>query len=151
MIPLLGTSAGGACVFFMKRGLDINIQKALTGFAAGVMVAASVWSLIIPAMEQSSDLGQLAFIPAFIGFWLGVLFLLILDNIIPHLHLNAENNEGPVSHLTRTTMMVLAVVLHNIPEGMLWSRIRGIYFRLCGYHRRRSSCFIYRYCYTEFS
>jgi len=118
MIPLLGTSAGGACVFFMKRGLDINIQKALTGFAAGVMVAASVWSLIIPAMEQSSDLGQLAFIPAFIGFWLGVLFLLILDNIIPHLHLNAENNEGPVSHLTRTTMMVLAVVLHNIPEGM---------------------------------
>ena len=118
MIPLLGTSAGSACVFFMKRGLDINIQKALTGFAAGVMVAASVWSLIIPAMEQSSDLGQLAFIPAFIGFWLGVLFLLILDNIIPHLHLNAKNNEGPVSHLTRTTMMVLAVVLHNIPEGM---------------------------------
>lgn len=118
LIPLLGTSAGGACVFFMKRGLDINIQKALTGFAAGVMVAASVWSLIIPAMEQSSGLGQLAFVPAFIGFWLGVLFLLILDNIIPHLHLNAENNEGPVSHLARTTMMVLAVVLHNIPEGM---------------------------------
>ena len=118
MIPLIGTSAGGACVFFMKRGLDINIQKALTGFAAGVMVAASVWSLIIPAMEQSSGLGKLSFVPAFIGFWLGVLFLLILDNIIPHLHLNAESNEGPVSHLARTTMMVLAVVLHNIPEGM---------------------------------
>lgn len=111
MIPLLGTSAGGACVFFMKRGLDINIQKALTGFAAGVMVAASVWSLIIPAMEQSSDLGKLAFVPAFIGLWLGILFLLILDNIIPHLHLNAENNEGPVSHLTRTTMMALDAAL----------------------------------------
>ncbi len=111
MIPLLGTSAGGACVFFMKRGLDINIQKALTGFAAGVMVAASVWSLIIPAMEQSSGLGQLAFVPAFIGFWLGILFLLILDNIIPHLHLNAENNEGPASHLARTTMMALDVAL----------------------------------------
>lgn len=118
MIPLLGTSAGGACVFFMKRGLDINIQKALTGFAAGVMVAASVWSLIIPAMEQSSDMGRLAFVPAFIGFWLGILFLLILDNAIPHMHLNAEDNEGPASHLARTTMMVLAVVLHNIPEGM---------------------------------
>lgn len=118
MIPFIGTSAGGACVFFMKRGLDINIQKALTGFAAGVMVAASVWSLIIPAMDQSEDMGRLAFVPAFIGFWLGILFLLILDNIIPHLHLNAENNEGPASHLARTTMMVLAVVLHNIPEGM---------------------------------
>ncbi len=118
LIPLAGTSAGSACVFFMKRGLNINIQKALSGFAAGVMVAASVWSLIIPAMEQSEGMGRLAFMPAFIGFWLGILFLLILDNIIPHLHLNAENNEGPASHLARTTMMVLAVVRHNIPEGM---------------------------------
>lgn len=118
MIPLIGTSAGSACVFFMKRGLNLNIQKALTGFAAGVMVAASVWSLIIPAMEQSEQMGRLSFLPAFIGFWLGVLFLLMLDNLIPHLHLNAEEAEGPVSHLARTTMMVLAVVLHNIPEGM---------------------------------
>ena len=118
LIPLIGTSAGGACVFFMKRGLDIKVQKALTGFTAGVMVAASVWSLIIPAMEQSSGMGRFAFVPAFIGFWLGILFLLILDNVIPHLHLNAETSEGPVSHLARTTMMVLAVVLHNIPEGM---------------------------------
>ena len=118
MIPFAGTSAGSACVFFMKRGLNINIQKALTGFAAGVMVAASVWSLIIPAMEQSEGMGRMAFLPAFIGFWIGIVFLMILDNIIPHLHINAEAAEGPASHLARTTMMVLAVVLHNIPEGM---------------------------------
>ena len=118
MIPFAGTSAGSACVFFMKRGLNITIQKALTGFAAGVMVAASVWSLIIPAMEQSERMERFAFVPAFIGFWAGILFLLILDNLIPHLHLNSETAEGPISHLARTTMMVLAVVLHNIPEGM---------------------------------
>ena len=118
LIPFAGTAAGSACVFFMKKGLDIRLQKALSGFAGGVMVAASVWSLIIPAMEQSADMGRLAFLPAFIGFWLGILFLLILDNTIPHLHLNAEQAEGPGSHLARTTMMVLAVVLHNIPEGM---------------------------------
>ena len=118
LIPFAGTAAGSACVFFMRKGLDIRLQKALSGFAGGVMVAASVWSLIIPAMEQSADMGRLAFLPAFIGFWLGILFLLILDNTIPHLHLNAEQAEGPGSHLARTTMMVLAVVLHNIPEGM---------------------------------
>ena len=89
LIPFAGTAAGSACVFFMKKGLDIRLQKALSGFAGGVMVAASVWSLIIPAMEQSADMGRLAFLPAFIGFWLGILFLLILDNTIPHLHLNA--------------------------------------------------------------
>ena len=118
MIPFVGTSLGGACVFFMKRGLNSDLQRALPGFAAGVMVAASVWSLIIPAMEQSEDMGRLAFLPAFAGFWLGILFLLILDNMIPHLHLNAESAEGPASHLARTTMMVLAVVLHTIPEGL---------------------------------
>ncbi len=118
LIPFIGTSAGGACVFFMKKGLNIQLQKALSGFAGGVMVAASVWSLIIPAMEQSDGMGRLAFLPAFIGFWIGILFLLILDNAIPHLHLNAEKAEGPGSHLAKTTMMVLAVVLHNIPEGM---------------------------------
>ena len=118
LIPFAGTSAGEACVFFMKKGLNIQLQKALSGFAGGVMVAASVWSLIIPAMEQSAGMGRLAFLPAFAGFWLGILFLLLLDNLIPHLHLNAEQAEGPGSHLARTTMMVLAVVLHNIPEGM---------------------------------
>ena len=118
LIPFIGTSAGGACVFFMKKGLNLQLQKALSGFAGGVMVAASVWSLIIPAMEQSAGMGRFAFLPAFAGFWLGILFLLILDNITPHLHLNSEKTEGPESHLARTTMMVLAVVLHNIPEGM---------------------------------
>lgn len=117
-MPFLGTSAGAACVFFMKRDLEPNVQKALTGFAAGVMVAASVWSLIIPAMEQCGDMGRLAFLPALIGFWAGMLFLLILDHIVPHLHVNPDMEEGPDKHLARVTMMVLAVVLHNIPEGM---------------------------------
>ena len=102
----------------MKKNLSRNVQRALTGFAGGVMVAASVWSLIIPAMEQSDSMGKLSFLPAVIGFWLGILFLLLLDSVIPHLHMNAEKAEGPKSRLARTTMMVLAVTLHNIPEGM---------------------------------
>ncbi len=118
MIPFAGTAAGAACVFFMKKNLSRNVQRALTGFASGVMVAASVWSLIIPAMEQSDSMGKLSFLPAVIGFWLGILFLLLLDSVIPHLHMNAEKAEGPKSRLARTTMMVLAVTLHNIPEGM---------------------------------
>lgn len=118
LIPFLGTSAGAACVFFMKKNLSKSLQRALTGFAAGVMVAASIWSLLIPAMEQSDEMGRFAFVPAAIGFWCGILFLLFLDNIIPHLHMNAEKAEGPMSRLPRTTMMVLAVTLHNIPEGM---------------------------------
>ena len=118
MIPFLGTSLGAAAVFFMKRALCENISRALTGFAAGVMVAASVWSLIIPAIEQSQAMGRLSFLPSLIGFWLGVMFLLILDKIIPHLHRGFSEAEGPKSSLKRTTMMVLAVTLHNIPEGM---------------------------------
>lgn len=118
LIPFIGTSAGAACVFFMKKNLSKSLQRALTGFAAGVMVAASIWSLLIPAMEQSDEMGRFAFVPAAIGFWCGILFLLFLDNIIPHLHMNAEKAEGPMSRLPRTTMMVLAVTLHNIPEGM---------------------------------
>ena len=94
------------------------VQRALAGFAAGVMVAASVWSLLIPAIEQSAEMGALSFLPAFIGFWVGVLFLLTLDHVIPHLHVGSEETEGPKSRLGRTTMMVLAVTLHNIPEGM---------------------------------
>ena len=105
-------------VFFMKNTLSDKIQRALTGFAAGVMVAASVWSLIIPAIEQSASMGKLSFLPAAIGFWIGILFLLLLDHIIPHLHQNSNQAEGPKSKLQRTTMMVLAVTLHNIPEGM---------------------------------
>ena len=118
LIPFLGTSLGAGCVFFLKNSLRDGIQRALTGFAAGVMVAASVWSLLIPAMEQAADLGRLAFFPAAVGFWLGVLFLLLLDHLIPHLHQNSLQAEGPKSQLQRTTMMVLAVTLHNIPEGM---------------------------------
>ena len=118
MIPFLGTTLGAACVFFMKRSLGDLVQRSLAGFAAGVMVAASIWSLLIPAIEQSEDMGKLSFLPAFIGFWSGVLFLLLLDRLIPHLHVGSEQAEGPKSRLGRTTMMVLAVTLHNIPEGM---------------------------------
>ena len=118
LIPFAGTTLGAAGVFFMKKELSDLVQRALTGFAAGVMVAASVWSLLIPAMEQSESLGRLAFLPAAVGFWIGILFLLLLDHIIPHLHRNSEKAEGPKSKLARTTMLVLAVTLHNIPEGM---------------------------------
>ena len=118
LIPFLGTSLGAASVFFLKQSLGDHVQRALTGFAAGVMVAASIWSLLIPSMEQSAFLGRLSFFPAAAGFWLGILFLLLMDHIIPHLHRNSEKAEGPHSKLQRTTMMVLAVTLHNIPEGM---------------------------------
>ena len=117
-IPFLGTSLGAAMVFFMKDKIAPQIEKLLLGFAAGVMIAASVWSLLIPAIEQSAGMGKRSFLPAFLGFWLGILFLLALDHIIPHLHANSAQAEGPKSRLQRTTMMVLAVTLHNIPEGM---------------------------------
>ena len=118
LIPFLGTSLGAACVFFMKKTMSISVQRALTGFAGGVMVAASVWSLLIPALEQSEVMGKWSFIPAAVGFWIGILFLLLLDHLIPHLHRNSEHAEGPKTKLQRTTMLVLAVTLHNIPEGM---------------------------------
>ena len=118
LIPFLGTALGSACVFFMRKALSQRVQKALSGFAAGVMVAASIWSLLDPAMEQAAAMGRWAFLPAFAGFWLGIGFLLVLDHVIPHLHRNASKAEGPKSKLARTTMMVLAVTLHNIPEGM---------------------------------
>ena len=118
LLPFVGTTLGSACVLFMKRNLSLSVQRALTGFAAGVMVAASIWSLLIPAIEQSESMGRLSFLPAFIGFWIGILFLLMLDHLIPHLHVGSEQTEGPKSNLSRTAMMVLAVTLHNIPEGM---------------------------------
>ena len=117
-IPFAGTALGSASVFFMKKELGPTVQRALTGFAGGVMVAASVWSLIIPAIEQSADMGRWSFVPAAVGFWLGVLFLLLLDRVIPHLHMYADKAEGVRSRAAKTTMMVLAVTLHNIPEGM---------------------------------
>ena len=118
LIPFLGTMLGAACVFFMKRSLSSSIQRALTGFAAGIMTAASVWSLLIPAMEQCASMGKLAFLPAAVGFLVGIFFLLGLDHLIPHLHMNSSEAEGPKSKLKKTTMLVLAVTLHNIPEGM---------------------------------
>lgn len=118
LLPFLGTTLGAGCVFFLKGKMNRNLQRSLTGFAAGVMVAASIWSLIIPAMDQSAHMGKLAFLPAFIGVWGGFLFLLLLDHIIPHLHLNSQCPEGAQCNLGKSTMMVLAVALHNLPEGM---------------------------------
>ncbi|MCI2048303.1 MAG: ZIP family metal transporter [Lachnospiraceae bacterium] len=118
LIPFLGTSAGAGSVFFLAKELGEGVQRALTGFAAGVMTAASVWSLLIPAIDQSSDMGKFSFVPAAVGLWFGILFLLLLDHVIPHLHRFSESAEGPKSRLQKTTMLVLAVTLHNIPEGM---------------------------------
>ena len=118
LLPFLGTVLGAAGVFFLKGKMNRSLQRSLTGFAAGVMVAASIWSLIIPAMDQSEHMGKLAFLPAFIGVWGGFLFLLLLDQIIPHLHLNSSCPEGKQCNLGKSTMMVLAVALHNLPEGM---------------------------------
>ncbi len=117
-IPFLGTALGAACVFFLREKLPQGVERAMTGFAAGVMTAASVWSLLIPAMEAGEALGKLACLPAVAGFWLGMGFLLLLDHIIPHLHMNSDEAEGPSVRLPRTTMLLLAVTLHNIPEGM---------------------------------
>ncbi|MBR4990655.1 MAG: ZIP family metal transporter, partial [Oscillospiraceae bacterium] len=117
-LPFLGTAIGAGFVFFMKGAMNRRLQRILTGFASGVMVAASIWSLIIPAMDQSEHLGKLAFLPAFIGVWLGFLFLLGLDQVIPHLHLNSDCPEGTPCSLGKSTMMVIAVALHNLPEGM---------------------------------
>ena len=117
-LPLLGTVLGAACVFFLKGQMRLGVQRGLTGFAAGVMTAASIWSLLVPAMDQAEAMGKWAFVPAAVGFWAGILFLLLLDRLIPHLHLNSQEAEGPKSSLSRTMMLVLAVVLHNLPEGM---------------------------------
>ena len=118
LLPFFGTVFGSSFVFFLKDRMGRTLQRSLTGFAAGVMVAASVWSLIIPAMDQSSHLGKLAFLPAFVGVWGGFLFLLLLDHVVPHLHLNSQCPEGTQCGLGKSTMMVLAVALHNLPEGM---------------------------------
>ena len=119
MIPFIGTTLGSFMVFFMKKELNWKIEKMLTAFAAGVMIAASIWSLLIPAMDMSTNFSdKLRWIPSAIGFIVGILFLLLLDHIIPHLHANDDQPEGPKSHLKKTTMLVTAVTLHNIPEGL---------------------------------
>ena len=120
LIPFAGTSLGAAMVLFMKKTLNRTVERALTGFAAGVMVAASIWSLLIPAIESSEAMGQFAFIPAVVVFWVGTLFLLLLDHVIPHLHLGETDDEaeGIKTSWQKSTLMALAVTLHNIPEGM---------------------------------
>lgn len=119
-IPFVGTALGSMCVLFMKGQLNDRVQKSLSGFAAGIMVAASVWSLLIPAIELSEEdgMGKISFLPASIGFMLGIFFLLLLDKLIPHLHVTEKEAEGPRVSLKKSTMLILAVTLHNIPEGM---------------------------------
>lgn len=118
LLPLIGTTLGSACVFFLKGQMKPYMQKVLLGFASGVMVAASVWSLLIPAMDLSEHMGKYAFVPAAVGLLLGIAFLLLMDHAVPHLHMGTECAEGPKCSLKKTTMLVLAVTLHNIPEGM---------------------------------
>ena len=118
LIPLLGTTLGAAMVFFLKKKMQPTLQKALLGFASGVMIAASVWSLIIPSMDMAEEQGVIPWIPAVGGFLLGMGFLLLLDSVIPHLHVNADVPEGGKSSLGKSSMLVLAVALHNLPEGM---------------------------------
>ena len=117
-IPFLGTTLGSAMVFLMKNKINPKVEKLLLGFASGVMIAASVWSLLIPSIDMAEEQGKIAYLPAAVGFLLGIAFLLVLDSVIPHLHLNNDNPEGVKSKLKKTTMMVFAVTLHNIPEGM---------------------------------
>ena len=116
LIPFLGTTAGAACVFFLKKQIGGNIQRIFTGFAAGVMVAASVWSLLIPAMDMCEEMGKLAFLPAVIGFLIGIVFLLFIDSMVPHLHVGSDAPEGHKSSLNRTAMLMLAVTIHNFPR-----------------------------------
>ena len=117
-IPFIGTTLGSGMVFLMKNEMSKKVEKLLLGFASGVMIAASIWSLINPSIEMAREQGKIAWVPATIGFLLGIIFLLVLDSIIPHMHLESEKPEGLKSSLKKTTMLVLAVTLHNIPEGM---------------------------------
>lgn len=129
LVPFFGTSLGAFLVFFMKNKINLKFEKILLGFAGGVMIAASIWSLIIPAISQSEDMGKLSFLPAAVGISAGVLFLFLLDSIIPHLHVNSENPEGKKSKLKKSAMLILAVTLHNIPEGMaVGVALAGAYF-----------------------
>ena len=118
MLPFVGTTLGAACVIFMKEKMNDNVQRVLSGFAAGVMTAAGVWSLLIPSINMSESMGKLAFVPAAVGFAIGIVFLLLLDILVPHIHAENGQEEGPKSNLKKTTKLVLAVTLHNIPEGM---------------------------------
>lgn len=118
LIPFFGTMLGSAMVFFMKNKMNLKVQKLLLGFASGVMIAASIWSLLIPSIDMAEEQEKVAWVPAVIGFLFGIIFLLLLDSVIPHMHLDNEKPEGIKSKLKKTTMMIFAVTLHNIPEGM---------------------------------
>lgn len=118
LIPFLGTTLGSAMVFLMRSQMNVKVEKMLLGFASGVMIAAAVWSLLIPSIDMAAEQGTLSWIPPAVGFLLGIGFLLLLDTLIPHLHLGSETPEGVKANLKKTTMLVLAVTLHNIPEGM---------------------------------
>ena len=118
IIPFIGTTLGSAMVFFLKNDIKPKVQKGLLGFASGVMIAASVWSLLLPAIDIAQEQGKITWLPASVGFLLGIIFLLILDSVIPHLHLDGDKPEGVKASLKKSTMLILAVTLHNIPEGM---------------------------------
>lgn len=151
-IPFAGTLFGSACVFFMRKAFSTFIQRGLTGFASGVMVAASIWSLLVPAMEQADAMGRWAFLPAIVGFWIGVLFLLFLDRLIPHLHRGSSQAEGLKSSLKRSTMLVLAVALHNLPEGMAVGAVYAGWLSGDGqYAACRCAGPVTGYCCPEFS
>ncbi len=117
LIPFIGTTLGAGCVFLLRGAMPDKLQKAMLGFASGVMIAASVWSLLIPAMNMSEGMGKLSFFPAAVGFLLGILFLLVMDKVIPHMHLGSEDPEGMKSNLGKSAMLMFAVTLHNVPEG----------------------------------
>ena len=152
MIPFVGTTLGAAMVFVMKNKMNNKVEKALLGFASGVMIAASVWSLLIPSIDMATEQGRIAWVPAAAGFMLGILFLLMLDKLIPHLHLNSDKPEGVVAKLKKTTMMILAVTLHNIPEGMaVRSSVCGSNGGECRHYFCRSFRLGVRNCHSKFS
>ena len=145
-IPFLGTTLGAAMVFFMKNKMNSKLEKVLLGFASGVMIAASVWSLLIPSIDMAKDQNKVSWMSAAVGFLIGIAFLLILDRIIPHLHAKSDKPEGLKAKLERSTMMVLAVTLHNIPEGMaVRSCFSWSFGSKCWNNYGRSGCFSCRY------
>lgn len=151
-IPFLGTTLGSAMVFLMKNKINKKVEKLLLGFASGVMVAASVWSLLIPSIDMATEQGKVAWIPATIGFLLGMVFLLVLDSVIPHLHLNDDRPEGIKSKLKKTTMMIFAVTLHNIPEGMaVGVTFAGALIGNTGITMAGAFALAIRNCYSKFS
>ncbi len=152
LIPFLGTTLGSAMVFFMKKHMNKNVEKLLLGFASGVMIAASVWSLLIPAINMVEEQGGIVWFPATIGFLLGMAFLLVLDSLIPHLHLKSDKPEGIKSKLKKTTMMVFAVTLHNLPEGMAVGVIfAGVLVGNTGITMAGAFVLAMRNCNSEFS